>query len=432
MRFRDDVNVLFILVDTLRADRLGVYGYDRATSPTLDYVARTGIRFTHHLAQSSWTKCSMASLWTGVYPPRTGVTRFDDAIPEEATMPAERLAEAGFRTAAIWRNGWVAPNFGFAQGFEVYERPAPGAVPLSVRREKPHVDLHGSDRDVVNSAKEFLRAHGHERFFLYLHLMDVHQYVYDEPSAKFGSSYSDVYDNSILYTDTSLGDLLTFLAERDLLQRSIVVIASDHGEAFSERGIEGHAKHVYRETTETPWIMSLPFRVEDGVEIPTRTRNVDIWPTLLDLLGLAPLENIDGRSVADEILSLLARREDIDPSEDRPGLSDPVAYSFLDRTWGQIRQPPKPAVAVVDGPLRYVYARSSDGRVTEQLFDRTTDPSEATDVLAEHPDRAADMRRQAESHLDAFEAPPWGDAAVSVEIDAMELNQLRALGYEIP
>ncbi|MCA9758830.1 MAG: hypothetical protein KDA27_23755, partial [Candidatus Eisenbacteria bacterium] len=187
-----------------------------------------------------------------------------------------------------------------------------------------------------------------------------------------------------------------------------------------------------RETTETPWIMSLPFRVEDGVEIPTRTRNVDIWPTLLDLLGLEPLENVDGRSVAGEILSALAGSDTGDPTQARTGPSEPVAFSFLDRTWGQVKQPPRPAVAVVDGPLRYVYARSSDGRATEQLFDRTADPQERTDVLAEHPDRAAEMRRQAEAHLDSFDAPPWGDATVSIEIDAMELNQLRALGYEIP
>ena len=123
LRDRNDLNVLFILIDTLRADRLGSYGYARDTSPVLDRLASSGVRFGRHLAQSTWTKASMASLWTGLYPARTGITRYDDVIPEAARMPAEILHEAGFQTIGLWRNGWVAPTFGFDQGFEVYQRP---------------------------------------------------------------------------------------------------------------------------------------------------------------------------------------------------------------------------------------------------------------------------------------------------------------------
>ena len=112
---RADTNLLFILIDTLRADRLGCYGYSRDTSPTLDYMASTGVRFARQLAQSSWTKCSMASLWTGLNPIRTGIVRSQHAAPPEATLPAEILRAEGFRTAGLWRNGWVAPNFGFGR-----------------------------------------------------------------------------------------------------------------------------------------------------------------------------------------------------------------------------------------------------------------------------------------------------------------------------
>ena len=100
--------------------------------------------------------------------------------PEEATLPAEILREAGFRTAGVWRNGWVAPNFGFGQGFEVYERPRPGQRSPSFRAENPHISLEGTDLDVIDTAVEFLRVHGRERWFLYVHLMDLHQYLYDE------------------------------------------------------------------------------------------------------------------------------------------------------------------------------------------------------------------------------------------------------------
>ncbi|MBW2387823.1 MAG: sulfatase-like hydrolase/transferase, partial [Deltaproteobacteria bacterium] len=123
LRDRDDLNVLFILIDTLRSDRLGSYGYSRDTSPFLDRLADTGVRFGRHLSQSSWTKASMTSLWSSVYPWRTGVTRFDHIIPEDAELAAETLQRAGFRTVGIWRNGWVSPSFGFQQGFDVYSRP---------------------------------------------------------------------------------------------------------------------------------------------------------------------------------------------------------------------------------------------------------------------------------------------------------------------
>jgi arylsulfatase A-like enzyme len=120
MAEREDLNVLFLVIDTLRADRLGMYGYSRDTSPKFDRWASTGVRFDRHLAQSSWTKASMASLWTSLYPMRTGVTRYDDVLAEEAVMAAERFSDAGFRTIGIYRNGWVAPTFGFDQGFDVY------------------------------------------------------------------------------------------------------------------------------------------------------------------------------------------------------------------------------------------------------------------------------------------------------------------------
>lgn len=428
LRFRNDVNVLFVLIDTLRADRLGSYGYERDTSPTLDYMASTGVRFAQHLSQSSWTKCSMASLWTSLNPARTGVTRFNHGLPETATLPAERLAAAGFRTAGVWRNGWVAPNFGFGQGFEVYERPRTAAVPREVLRDKPHMSIEGTDHDVVNNAIEFLRAHGHERWFLYAHLMDVHQYLYDEESALFGSTYSDVYDNSIRHTDGVVGRLLTHLAETGQLEKTLVVITSDHGEAFSERGLEGHARHVYRETTEVPLILGFPFILDPALTLDLRSANVDVWPTVLDLLGLPTVDDLDGRSLVPEILALAGQR--VSPRE--PDKPPAPAISHLDRSWGQQQKPPRPAVAVVEEGFRYVYTREPDGSVGEQLFDGNLDRLERTDVISEHPDRAADLRAQAEDYLDSPAPSPWGEGPTSVEIDTMELNQLRALGYELP
>jgi len=312
LRQRDDVNLLFILVDTVRSDRLSAYGYERDTTPALARIASSGLLFHRQLSQSSWTKCSMASMWTSTFPVRTGVTRFDDVIPDDAHMPAEILKEAGFNTVGLYRNGWVSPNFGFAQGFDVYTRPAPRPPAASVRRENPTMKTGGTDEDVVQTAIEYLRVNGDERWFLYLHLMDVHEYTYDEQSALFGGTYSDVYDNAIRRVDGLLDALFEFLDESGLAQKTVIVMTSDHGEAFRERGVEGHARRVYKETTEVPFIVGLPFRLDPGIVVTKRSQNVDIWPTILDLLGLPVPEGSDGRSLLPEVLAA-ARGETTGP-----------------------------------------------------------------------------------------------------------------------
>ena len=418
---RSDLNVLFVLIDTLRADRLSGYGYERETSPNIDRLAASGVRFAHNLSQSSWTKSSMASLWTGLYPARTGVLRFAHAVPPQARMPAETLREAGFRTAALWRNGWVAPNFGFNQGFEFYTSPRPGPVPPKLRRENPSIQLPGTDLDIVRSADEFLLSYGKgERWLLYLHLMDAHQYVSDEESARFGTSYSDIYDNSIHWVDRNIGALLASLARHGLLERTLIVLASDHGEAFGEHGTEGHARNLYGEVTETPLILSFPFRLEPGLVVRSATENVDIWPTVLDLLDLPPLVRADGRSLVAEI-EAAARGADL-VREDDP------RFAQLDRTWGRTRASPQPVVAVTEGRYRGIHYATEPEQF--ELYDLEQDPEEQSNAAPDHPAVAARLRARVDAHLAEAE-PPWEGGAPEVELDDLMLQQLRALGYKL-
>jgi len=419
LRERGDLNVLFILIDTLRADRLGSYGYERDTSPTLDRLARSGVRFERQLAQSSWTKGSMASLWTGLYPARTGITRYDDVIPDAARMPAEILRQAGFQTIGVYRNGWVAPTFGFDQGFEVYQHPGSAPLPEDVRVQNPTLGQKGTDEGGFEAAAEFLRVDGRRRWFLYLHLMDLHEYLYDEQSALFGSSYSDSYDNSIRWIDGLLESFLELLSEQGYLENTLIVVASDHGEDFLERGFEGHGRKVYRESTEVPLLLSLPFRLDPGVVVSARTRNVDIWPTVLDLLGLAPPEGIDGRSRLPEILaSAKGETSDGDPE---------IAIAHLDQTWGQRSREPQPTVAVVEDTYRYVRVDQPGGAI-EQLFDRRDDPRELRDRAVDDPETLARLSAVADRYL--AEPPVWGEPPKR-EIGELELNLLRAIGYVV-
>jgi arylsulfatase A-like enzyme len=421
LRDRSDLSVLFILVDTMRADRLGVYGYGRPTTPNLDALAERGIVFTNVLAQSSWTKTSMASLWTATYPMNNGIVRYSDVLPAEAVLPAERFREAGYRTAGIWRNGWVAPNFGFDQGFEFYVNPQPGRERARLQRGNPSAAVvKGNDEDVTTSAFEFLENYGRGRFFLYLHLMDLHQYVYDDKAEQFGTSYSDVYDQALNWTDRLIGALAAKLEEVGALERTVVVVASDHGEAFLEHGFEGHARNLYGEVVHVPFVISLPFRLAQGIRVDLPASNVDIWPTLLDLLGLPGLPGADGVSLLPAIRA--AARGEVDGSGARP------IYAHLDRRWGKAKPETDPLISVTEGPLRLVLPLNAPQKV--ELYDLAADPRETENLAAA---RAADRDRLAQAARSHFEGAkiPWGRPPDEVELDELRLNQLRALGYVV-
>jgi len=421
LRDRGDLSVLFILVDTLRADRLGTYGYARPTTPNLDALGERGIVFTDVLSQSSWTKTSMASLWTATFPLHNGIVRYSDVLPAEAVLPAERFREAGYRTAGIWRNGWVAPNFGFDQGFEFYVNPRPGRERARLQRGNPSAGgVEGNDEDIATSAFEFIDNYGRDRFFLYLHLMDLHQYVYDDKAEHFGTSYSDVYDQAVNWTDRLIAAVLEKLDEVGALQRTIVVVAADHGEAFLEHGFEGHARNLYQEVAHVPLVIGLPFRLPQGIRVDAPASNVDIWPTLLDLVGLPPLPGADGRSLVPEILA--AARGGADGAQPRP------IFAYLDRRWGKSKEVSDPLVSLTDGSLRLLWPVNDPGGA--ELYDLDADPGEMQNLAGA---RAADRDRlaaQAKAHVEGATIP-WGKEPAEVELDEQRLNQLRALGYMV-
>ncbi len=412
---RDDLNVLFIVIDTLRSDRLSSYGYERPTSPVLDYVAGTGLRFDRHRAQSTWTKTSMASLWTSLYPQRVDVLTHRDTVSPEAVMPAEVFSEAGFFTAGIWRNGWVAPNFGFNQGFDIYMTPKAQQAPKAMRTKPIAGRINGTDIDAVYSATEFFRANQDRRFFLYVHLMDVHQYISTAETAVFGTTYSDAYDNSILWEDQQVGEILAELYRLDMAKKTLVVIVSDHGEAFGEHGTEGHARDVHHEVTRTPFIVGFPFRLDPGVVIAHPTQNVDVLPTLYDLVGLEAQGPSDGKSRIGWL-----RGEYTPDYPDRD-------YAHLDRTWGKTSQDPDPVVAVREGNYRLIHDVNAPER--DHLYDVKSDEGEFVNIAAEAPGILNTLRDTANEYLEL--ESPWEGGAPEIELDEMSLRQLRALGYAI-
>ncbi len=428
LKERDDVNVLFVLIDTLRAHRMSAYGYPRDTTPFMGALARTGIRFDRNISQSSWTKSSMASLWSGMSPLHVGITKFDHSLSKDLVMPAEILKDEGFLNVALYRNGWLHGYFGFDQGFDMYFRPVGNRADREAAGgSDPNVLSIGTDEALAREAEEFLRIHGRSsRWFLYLHLMDLHEYVYDKESALFGTTASDIYDNSIRRSDWIMATLYSSLNRFDLLKKTIVVIAADHGEAFGERGFEGHAREVLPESTETPLIIGLPFALEGGVVVKTPTSNMDLWPTVLDLLGLPNQgPDIDGRSRLPEILAAarFGGGKPAAPTSD-PAEAPPIV-SYLDLNWGQNIATVEPNISVVEGDHRFVIGNRADGSSFEALY--SVEDGQKEDRTAKEPELAAKLRAVAEVQLKT--APIHGPG--SIKMDQMQLDQLRALGYDI-
>jgi arylsulfatase A-like enzyme len=419
LRERGDLNVVFILVDTLRADRLSAYGYARATSPTLADIAASGVRFARVEAQSSWTKASMASLWTGLFPHRTGVVRFQHGLPDAALLPAEIFREKGYFTAGIWRNGWIGPNFGFSQGFDLYIQPTQRTDPAGFQRPSPGAQkLAGTDQDITLAAMEFLNQNQARKFLLYLHYMDVHQYAYDDEAAAqgFGSTISDYYDSSIRWVDTNLFALLAELDELDLLKKTLVVVAADHGEAFREHGNEGHAVNLYQEAVSVPLLFMLPFRLEQELVVEPVVRNVDIWPTILDLAGLPPLPQTDGVSLV-PLMQAAAKGQ---------AAETPESIAYLDQSWGRIDAEPVPLVTIRNDGQRLMYRPKL--KEASEIYDLGTDPRELRNLKKSPPEWAATLQTELETRLE--QPIPW--TPTEVDVDELDRGQLRALGYLIP
>ncbi len=410
-------NLVLVVVDTLRADWTTPYGFERDTTPELAAWAARGIVFERVRAQSSWTKMSMASLMTSLWPRSHGIREARDGLAEGALTLAEVLRSAGFATYAVQTNGWLHQSFGFHQGFDRYVFPRGGGGPRLARASLwPHAD------NVLAEAARLLDAHDRARpFFLYLHFMDVHEYAAPPEFQRFGSDGRGAYLAAIRWVDDALERLRRALAAHGLLERSVLVLAADHGETFGEHGVHGHARNVLTPVVWTPLVVRLPFPVEP-VRVATQVRNLDVAPTLLDLAGLAIPAAFEGRSLVPIMAGAASE-------PDRPAFAALGVPLFPDASV---------QTAVSDGAWTYARnatAPEADERAyearavapgAELLFDRGVDPGENVNLVAREPEEARRMRDLLDRHLSEAAA---GVVEKGVRIDPKIAERLRAMGY---
>lgn len=449
-------NVLLILVDTLRADRLSLYGCGVSTSPHLDRLARQGVTFTSGFAPSSWTLPSVAALLTGRYPGelQVGTGQGATLIRGIPTL-AEGFSQAGYDTAGFSANCILNPFQGYARGFDTfylapfkdYTMPAGrlnrrAEAWFAARGERPffcylqYMDPHspyappGSDRRAPSNAGSFHphRVGGYRE-------ADIHPLVMGHETLASTAHVEAVvraYDDEVRYVDFQIGRLLAGLDRQGLLERTVVVVLADHGEELYDRGFWSHGYTLYQEQLHVPMIFrfppNLPERPErpaGGQRIHTPVSLVDVLPTLFQMAGIEPAGM---------------------PTVGRNLFQAPEDRGLLSETWaGGV----PPRFCLRQGPYKYViFKRDADGGemprrypgqwiwesgpMEEELYHLGNDPGERCNLVAEQPGVAARMREEMERRfgkaaIRSAGGPAGGGKAEKMDQDTEE--RLRALGY---
>jgi len=392
-------SIVIWLVDTLRADHLGCYGYERETSPRLDAFAADAIRFEQFISQSSWTKASVASMMTGLFPSSHGAVGRNDKLMPHVTTLAQVLHAEGYRTAAFSSNGvFHARAWDLCRGFE--------EVWTYLNRD----NAGGKETlAIMADVAAWLEQNGDDPLFLFIHTVDPHMpYHPAEPyNRKFGGHTGGrftrgvvtaghlrgdltdadlqqvvaLYDGEIAFSDACFGDFLDRLRSFDLFDDTLIVFVSDHGEEFRDHGGWGHGVELYQEQIRLPLVVRLPGGRSSGRVIHGRLRELDLMPTLLEWLDLEPLV-VEGESFA-------ALIDQLGPVENRDALSEQA----LDNNR---------LYSLVSGNYKYIL------RVTptmkESLYDISTDPEERRDLARQLPDVTRALATRVQEHRDSVES----------------------------
>jgi arylsulfatase A-like enzyme len=415
--------VVFIVVDTLRADRLGAYGYERATSPQLDELASHSWVFANASTPAPWTNPAMASIFTGRHPGALGITRQPIVLPAKATTLPEVLRLEGYTTHAVVSHFYLGRKLGFDQGFE------------SWNEEQALGHAHVSSTEITDEALALLDAWDGERpMFLFLHYFDPHYDYREHDAFRFSDGYegplqsaddniralrdlaeadalddddlrhlNDLYDSEVAFTDHEIGRLLASLKDRGHYDDSLIVFTADHGESLVERPDRwlGHARSLYEEVLRVPLVIKPPGPAEGPRRVERPVSTVDLLPTLIDTLGLDPAwdESASERSL-------------LTAAGARPTFAETYHQVALQSVrWGRWK-------------LIHDAAQGSS-----LLFDLAADPLERQDVAAAEPELAARLEDLLDDWQLQLRSERKGGDVQPADFDEDELKQLEALGY---
>ncbi len=416
-------NVIFILIDTLRADHTSYFGYERNTTPNLDKFAKESLAFMNTFSPAPWTPAAMASIFTGLYPSVHGMippNSREDALKASAKLTdkvytlAELFKDNGYETFAVQTNPWLTPEFGYSQGFEKY---------VYKHRRKANI-VNEEGYKLINN---YLNGKKDKPFFLYLHYLDPHN-PYQAPKEydslyndKISGNYKDnaqelirKYDREVKYTDDRMGELFKFLKEKDLYDDSIIVILADHGEQFFERGHHGHGFYLFNEETHVPFYLRA--KSHKG-EVTQAVSSLDLFETLVDLNKLENKKSTtQGFSLVSEESLEKRKRSDILSEIKRKFQQKSIVTTNLNKL-------------IIDYDLNI---KDEDilksGKLSEKLFNLENDPKEQKQV--EDQKLLEKMQKRFDKvYLKMIKNKIKLDEDDTVKMDSKTAKELKSLGY---
>ena len=394
-------SILLVTLDTTRANRIGCYGYRRASTPNLDRLAQEGVRFDRCFTSAPLTLPAHGSLLTGLYPSYHGVLDNGGYILSEAhTTLTEVLRSQSYATAAFIGAYVLDSRWGLAQGFQRYG----DEFDFSKFKTISLATVERPGNEVVDEALEWLGAARERPFFLWVHLYDPH-HPYRPPPEFAAKVDGRPYDGEIAFADHQVGRLLERLKTSGALEQTLVVVVGDHGEGLGDHDEQTHGIFLYNSTMQVPWLMRLPQRRHAGTVVGTTVRTVDVAPTVLELLALPALGSIQGESA----VALIGGPA---PAQERPALAESY-YSNFHFGWSDLK-------ALVVGRYKLIDAPRPE------LFDLEADPIEAQNNSAVNAMLVERYRGMVADLLK--DAPRPADAPRAV-LDPEAEAQLRALGY---
>jgi choline-sulfatase len=393
-------DVFLITIDTLRADHIHCYGYDRIRTPALDLLAEQGIRFNQAFTPSPITNSSHTSIMTGLLPSSHGVSDF--GVPLATIYPtlAELLTKGGYRTAAfigavILDSKNLAP--GLDRGFEFYDNFP--ELPTSTSRWGR---LERRGMEVEQRAESWLSTHPAGAHFVWVHLYDPHDPY--EPPPPYSEVYKDrLYDGEIAYADSALGHFLTYLKKQGWYEGAMIVVVGDHGEGLGEHHEDTHGIFLYDSTTHVPLIVKLPNEREAGRTVEGQVRTTDIMPTILSLLGIAAPANLDGDSLEPFLSGVEAAPRTVFGETEYP----------LRFGWAPLRSIRKEGFKFIEAPK-------------PELYNLRADPGESHNHY-EPWDGTVQKLRKALAELSV--KSPALEKTSPAAVSASTIDELHALGY---
>jgi arylsulfatase A-like enzyme/Tfp pilus assembly protein PilF len=397
----DRLNLLLVTLDTTRADRIGAYGNANVETPAFDRLAREGVLFEQAVSVAPLTLPAHATLFTGKFPPEHGIR--DNGgffLGEEQETLAEILKVRGYRTGGFVSAFVLDSKWGVGQGFDTY------FDSFDLGKAK-HVSLGSIQRpanEVTDQVIPWIREAKGLPFFAWLHLYDAHTPY--RPPEPFATKYNrHPYNGEIAFADSQMERVLEELDAQGLTDRTVIIVIGDHGEGLGDHGEAAHGFFIYNSVTHVPFVIRAPYSRTQGRRVADPVRQVDLLPTALDLLNLAPPPGIAGVSLTP--LMTGARELGLDAYSE-------AMYPLHHYGWSDLRALRSGRYKVIDAPR-------------PELYDIDRDPAEKTNIYDERRalgDRMIEQLRSMEGRFAKTEASlPAGD------VDPEARERLAALGY---